>query len=385
MRKRIFLVVLLLIGLGIISWGGRWLYFWVTRPTMERNGGTILVYEVDVDKFPDGKTPASFNADDLGQAIKRRLDPTADNNISVTPVDDQRVEIVIPHRSDRPDHVQHCKDLLSQIGSLEFRIVANQTDDAEAMAAAQEFFKHAGVTGSGEQRLVALATQNHKPPPPPFSEDGGTFSIKLNGDNYKHTYSWVELGRSERKTLNLDDPQPGSDDLLKQVLENLNDGNPLVTIGAMQALLYTRKVENVDALPEKHRGRQYEYFLLTRDPEPNKAITGQYLANVQATQSRGKPAVGFHFNQQGGSLLSELTTRNSPENVLRRHLAIELDGLIQAAPSLNGVISTDGVIEGKFTQAEVDRLVQILRAGQLPATLKQVPVSEVQVKPVSAK
>src|SRR5207244_11138835 len=54
----------------------------------------------------------------------------------------------------------------------------------------------------------------------------------------------------------------------------------------------------------------------------------------------------------------------------KRQLAILLDDQIVSAPSINAIISQDGIIEGNFTKAEVDRLVNILRAGALPATLR---------------
>src|SRR5207248_4627838 len=72
-------------------------------------------------------------------------------------------------------------------------------------------------------------------------------------------------------------------------------------------------------------------------------------------------------------------SKNAPdreEGGIKRHLAILLDGQIMSAPSLNARITTDGIIEGNFTRAEVDRYVSMLRSGALPATLKPQPVSE---------
>ena len=47
-----------------------------------------------------------------------------------------------------------------------------------------------------------------------------------------------------------------------------------------------------------------------------------------------------------------------------------------SAPTINSQITTHGQISGSFTSKEVDSLVNILRAGALPATLKPQPVSE---------
>src|SRR5207302_10506391 len=96
-----------------------------------------------------------------------------------------------------------------------------------------------------------------------------------------------------------------------------------------------------------------------------------------------KPTVSFSFNPAGGNLFGELTRKNvsddsaGPDNTkLRRHLAIVLDGMVMSAPTINSEIRTQGQISGNFTQKEVDSLVNILRAGRLPATLKPQPVSE---------
>ena len=48
---------------------------------------------------------------------------------------------------------------------------------------------------------------------------------------------------------------------------------------------------------------------------------------------------------------------------------------------LNAVISDSGVIEGDFKPEDVNRLVTILKAGALPASLKSQPVSETTMGP----
>src|SRR2546430_7638247 len=47
-----------------------------------------------------------------------------------------------------------------------------------------------------------------------------------------------------------------------------------------------------------------------------------------------------------------------------------------SAPTINSEIRERGQIAGSFSQREVDALVNILRAGALPASLKPKPVSE---------
>src|SRR4051794_20642763 len=56
-------------------------------------GGTILVYEVDA-----ARVPPDFKADDLANALKRRIDPNDLYNITIRPItgNPPRVEIILP-------------------------------------------------------------------------------------------------------------------------------------------------------------------------------------------------------------------------------------------------------------------------------------------------
>jgi SecD/SecF fusion protein len=219
----------------------------------------------------------------------------------------------------------------------------------------------------------------HRPPPRPAN--GEAFPVKLSTGTYKYSYSWVELGRLERATIGVSNPLPGHEpgERWKLFESYRTRGEPLLLpMGSANSLFYSRKIEKeaVGSLPKKEKDKEIEYYVLTRDPEPGREVTGNDLINVYPTESRGQLAVGFRFNSKGGQLFGELTTRNRPEGNFTRFLAIVLDGKIESAPSLNAVITTDGVIEGKFSKTEVDRYVSVLRSGQLPATLIPTPVSE---------
>src|SRR5262245_42990663 len=55
-------------------------------------GGTILVYEID----PDRKMAENYKSADLAAALKRRIDPNDLYNVTIRPVGDARVEIILP-------------------------------------------------------------------------------------------------------------------------------------------------------------------------------------------------------------------------------------------------------------------------------------------------
>jgi protein-export membrane protein SecD len=290
------------------------------------------------------------------------------------------------------EDVQRIKDLVSKVGALEFRILANNHDDGVGQKAAIDLLKEFDIS----EDLVKRAKEG-RPPPAPKT----VYTINLpRGVKSDLTYSWVELGPQERKSLNLDNAAKIDGDRnhiwfqaqgAKNKATYLKDraGRDLL----QGALFFTRDCTDLNLPEEERRKKQYEYFVLTRDPEFDPAdlthkrrvpkIDGSYLVSaVSAPGQDLRPAVHFVFNNAGGHLFGDITRKNVPsgagaeENQIRRHLAIILDGLVMSAPTINSEIRTHGQISGSFTAKEVDALVNILRAGRLPATLKSQPVSE---------
>ncbi|MSQ95786.1 MAG: hypothetical protein EXR98_14690 [Gemmataceae bacterium] len=171
------------------------------------------------------------------------------------------------------------------------------------------------------------------------------------------------------------------------------DGERLLLHGA---LFYSLACEDRN-LPDQERIlKAVEYFVLARDPEFDPAdpprrtpkIDGSYLTSAYSAQGQDRrPTFHFAFNNEGANLFRTLTRKNVPTEEkdpdgfkVKRHLGIILDGMLMSAPTINSEIGGQGQISGNFTQKEVDHLVNILRAGRLPASLKTPPVSE-QVVP----
>ncbi len=293
------------------------------------------------------------------------------------------------------EEVQRIKDLVAKVGSLEFRILANNKDDIKGETAAIEAIDSA--KDLDDRAKAGL------PPMGPTKPDDQTaplqFELKLPRDQKSVvTYSWVELGPQERFSLNLDNDartDPSRSYTFNQVKMDkafrLTDQTNRPRWSG--ALFFARKCLDRNLPDEERRAKDYEYFVLTRDPEFNPddpelktrvpKIDGSYLKNASTGQGADlRPAVHFEFVPAGGDLFRNITRKNvpdgggTPDSQTYRHLAIILDGLIMSAPTINSEISTQGQISGNFTQKEVNNLVNILRAGRLPATLKQQPVSE---------
>jgi SecD/SecF fusion protein len=451
-------------------------------------GGTILVYEIDASKSDLTK---NLDPKDLAASLKRRIDPNDLYNVTIRPVSNTRVEIILPtggahqarveqenwnnllkaieehwpavkgknlelvprgqtvelgraiknildkesnkdqdkkddtkdqDKKDKKDQdkapvaseddiakfidanyrstgkkrdftsekIQEVKDLIAQVGSLEFRILANTQDDADAVDAAQKFFDKVNDPSTPEKeredlkRKLEELAKDGKPPPMPegpleIAPGQGGYYESAKG---RYRYSWVELGKAERKQLGLDNASEklGSPNW-KRAAEARKEGKAFVLPDFGYTLLYSRDCLNRKLPKEEFQQKKVEYFVLVRDPQPGKEITGQYLTAARPGVDRTmQPTVDFTFNTTGGNLFYDISSNNLPSGSeaarFYRHLAIVLDGQVMSAPRLMSAISTNGQITGKFSTKEVDNLVKILRSGALPATLNPTPVSE---------
>lgn len=440
-----------LLSLGVVGWA-YYRYQFVDgsgfRLGVDLVGGTILVYEIDETKTKD----TTYKKDDLAVALKKRIDPADLYNITIRPVGETRVEIILPtggrhqaeieqqnwtnllqetaraypvegktnpyenveqndraglvdaimkegpkldrtevdqwvekrtvtkggkeRRSLTSDDVENIKNLISRQGRLEFRILANARDDNEAIKAAIDKFKR-----TSKEELQKLEIKSEEPPPP-LREDGtNSFPVDLPGEP-DHTYSWVEIGKSQLYSMGLN-----SESLKLNPPRQAEVDNALKTGAPFQSganLIWVRKITDWSRRTVKDRemGKELEFFLLVRNPIKGKEITGDYLVNASPGSDKGsRLAIDFKFNPEGGDRFWDVTQTNKPtggneETGFKRQLAIIFDGQVTSAPSLLSPIRTNGQITGEYTQQEVNDAVRILRAGALPATLKKDPVSE---------
>jgi preprotein translocase subunit SecD len=97
--------------------------------------------------------------------------------------------------------------------------------------------------------------------------------------------------------------------------------------------------------------------------EKRRVITGRDLKNARPGMGQfNEPVVHFSLSAEGAQLFGKATGEN-----VGRGLAIILDGKVVSAPRINSRITDSGVIEGRFTQKEVEDLSAVLRSGALPA------------------
>ena len=291
------------------------------------------------------------------------------------------------------EEVQRIKDLVAKVGALEFRILANSKDDGTGEKEAKDYLNSADPD---IQAKIKKAQETGAAPPTPNPEK--PYEISMNGQKSLVRYEWVELGPQERVSLHLDNAsrnETGKDYRWKEAffrsqsekafqIPDHQGSDKMILEGA---LFYRRDCLNRNLPEDERRRKEVEYFVLTRTPEydpidKNKQtpkIGGEYLTSA-SVHIDIQPSVNFSFNNEGARLFGSITRKNIPtgqgDTQIKRHLAIILDDQVMSAPTINSVITNSGQITGEFTRKEVDGLVNVLRAGQLPATLKQQPVSE---------
>ena len=76
-----------------------------------------------------GKTWApNFNMDELISALKQRADPEGVKETPIRKIGSNRIEIILPKATE--EEVEEVKKMLTDVGSLEFRILANRKHDS---------------------------------------------------------------------------------------------------------------------------------------------------------------------------------------------------------------------------------------------------------------
>ena len=107
-------------------------------------------------------------------------------------------------------------------------------------------------------------------------------------------------------------------------------------------------------------GRPRMYMLKKR-----VMISGDTLADSQATFQDNQPVVSFRFDTVGGKRFGKATTEN-----VGKLFAIVLDGKVISAPQIREpILGGSGVISGRFSVQGAQDLSLLLRAGALPAPL----------------
>jgi SecD/SecF fusion protein len=291
---------------GLVVVGFRW----PPKLGIDLLGGTILVYEVDQQKKDPNKP---VDMDKMVSAVSERVNPGGQKEMTIRKYGAEQIEVIIPKID--PEEVKRIEKMIRSVGTLEFRILANDRDHGSLIDRAR----------SQDQRAEGQDLQK-----PSMLKDAE--------DNVEAW--WVPLRAGDKATDR-------------------------------------KRVEGILSYPEiaKRTDRRGNWeVLVVKDLFD---IDGQYLTEASGTRDQmGKPRVSFEFDRKGARLFGRLTSLNLPDKVQEfyRKLGIILDGQLYSAPRIQSTIRGEGVIEGSFTDEEVDALVRVLNAGSLPTALNEQPI-----------
>lgn len=321
---------------------------------VDLKGGTILIYSIDA-KATEAMTQTNnrggFNMEALCQALTMRVNPDGLKEIVIRPFGENQVEVIVPETGLEVDAL---KEKLEQPGFLEFRIVADPQEDGQLVNLAMEQTRSPDI-GIRRSRFVVGK-----------DEEGKNRNVAF----------WAGLKRD------------AADEETKKAGQYKWRGGfeYVVRDGTTGELLTPDVKRTIEILNGKEKGIELENFLVENKivPEvlmridPEYAVTGDDLAGTD--RHLGINGYEIHFTVKSGepsSRMGQMTGRNlRAEPRKPRLMAIILDGDVISAPAIRGRITDRGQITGNFTEKEVNFIVEILRAGQLPAILEKQPASE---------
>lgn len=281
-------------------------------------GGTNMVFQIKPEKELTNEL-----IDEMVSSVRRRVNPSGTEEITVRGVGGGRIEVIIP--GEDPQTVDEVKRQITRLGSLEFYIAADRAEDREIVRAAEQMEK------STKELLI----------------DGVKRAI------------WIRADEKEGEPQLLKDPS-----IVSRKLPDIR------TIKGRSESYETEEYLML-AEPEERSvtGRYLKSATTDIDPQ------GQMIVSFTFDQTGA-----FLF----GDLTTRFNRPGRPDGQ-KRKLAIVLDRKVYSAPSLNDAITGGrGQISGGsggFTEIEADNLVAVLNAGALEVPIDPKPLSEATVDP----
>ncbi|WP_236622227.1 protein translocase subunit SecD [Novipirellula maiorica] len=337
------------------------------RPSrgVDLQGGTILVYEIDQSKNigEDKATGQRITSEDLVEPLSRRINPSGTKEIVIRPYGESQIEIIVPAKSSgeadggessgvgEVDELDRIKRRVEEAGILRFAILANRND---------------------HQRIIDLAIEQSESDSQ--AERTSTVVMDVNGEIVGR-WARVDQEKIEKQGVrplrvnvgNAIVRNPVTGQLIDLPASVRGDNGEIKTVKWMQQ-------EGLDSI---------ETLMIV---DPDLDIKGDDLAFAASTfDQNGAPAVAFNLTDEGSGRFFALTTNNAPVGTMQRQLGIVLDDDLLSAPNILQPIRKEGRITGSFTKEEVQDLVAVLKAGQLPAALTPQPIAENQIDPTLGK
>lgn len=284
-------------------------------------GGTNLVFQVDRKAAEaSNKKPNARNMQEMVDAINKRINPSGTEEVTVRLVGTDQIEVIVPGAD--AERTQRIKNQITNLGDLEFCLLANTREHADIIARAEDL-------------------------------------ERTRGTNVRELYEGDRLVAKWR--------EPGK-------LHGTQDYKDVGFNGDVKYRQFDRN------------GKKVTEFLVVCAERNDRRITGEDLVNTsQGSDESGGPTVNFQFNSHGGQLFGLLTGNHLPkdgDSGFKTRLAILLNDEVHSAPTINDKITGNGQISGQFSQVEIDELIAVLNAGALSVPLEKEPANEFTISPL---
>lgn len=291
------------------------------QPILERfrlgidlGGGTNMVFQVK----PESKEITEEVMDRMVGAVSQRINRSGTEEVTVRRVGRDRIEVIVP--GEDPQAVDEIKRQITRLGSLEFFICADSTD----------------------QQIVRLANELDK----------SQTVVELDGEVVAR---WVAAYEKNGVPKFLDR------DAIRRTVQKIREVDGKVENYETEEYLLL-----VDSAEESVTGKYL------RSAVPDFDQNGAIVVSFTFDQTGG-----YLFGQLTGRNAPK-------PGLPRRKLAIVLDRTVFSAPDINEQITNRGQISGGgsgFTRVEADELSNVLNAGALEVPIDPKPLSEATVDP----
>ncbi len=288
---------------------------------LDLQGGMHMVLEVDRSKVAEADRKDAV--DRALQVLRSRIDQFGVAEPLIQKQGDDRIVVQLPGLLDET----RARNLIGQTGLLEFALL--KTDDEARLAAA---------------RMDAFWSRT-PPVPLPATDKADTL---LSARPFTG-----RLASAEGATMFV---EKADMDAVRLMLANTPDS---------VLPLDTRISEGAQDEAQTGSGRSgRRLYVLRRTAE----MTGAGISSAQMSPNLdpnrpGAPGVSLQFTGRGTAQFARVTRAN-----VQRQLAIELDGRVYSAPTIQEPIPNGRAsITGSFTDKEATDLAIVLKAGALPA------------------
>ena len=337
-------------------------------------GGANLVYKISgkdagtnsAEGEAEGVATGLQDEDMQGllSALGRRLNPSGALDLILRPYgNNTHVEIVVPAAT--AEEVRQLKEIITNTGALEFliQVGVNDTDHASIKSAMEDSFKDEDsyntslVKSDGQTvgRWVKVGKDLKGQFEYNAASDGSIKRVFYHdgSENQEEVSTPVLLSRDELAPYY--DRNNPAHEAIKKAFASVDTNAPTEEFSSAVLAANVTRIE-----------------VLMAQPEASLITTGDDLKTVRSQIGDNlRPSVAFTMKAGSASKFGRFTAKN-----VEKQLSIVLDGNLLSSANIKQRISENGTITGDFTQAEVDSIIGILRAGALPSTLLPTPVSE---------